>query len=127
MANWLEITNTVINLETLGKVNNLAKAQQQVADQMLAVELRKQRDNAILSQLVDIVVKVRQLLQDNQFLDAVLSSGVGLLAFSDLYSKIIDAETKLKSSDIQIKLVETIRTSVSAELVNRNETNSLFN
>jgi hypothetical protein len=114
MANWLDITNTVINFETLGRVNDLAKAQQQVADQMLAVEYRKLRDNDILSRLVDVIVKVRQLLQDNQFLDSVLSAGIGLLSFNGLYDRIIDAETKLKASDIQVELLETIRTSISA-------------
>jgi hypothetical protein len=113
MANWLDITNTIINFETLGRVNDLAKAQQQVADQLLAVEYRKLSDNDILSRLVDVIVKVRQLLQDSQFLDSVLSAGIGLLSFNGLYDRIIDAETKLKASDIQVKLLETIRTSIS--------------
>lgn len=113
MANWLEITNTFINFETMQRVGDLSQAQQQVANQMLAVEFRKQRDNALLSQLVDIVVKVRHFLQDKQFFDALLSAGVGALAFRQLYPQIVDADTKLKASDIQVKLLDTIRSTVA--------------
>lgn len=113
MANWLEITNTFINFETMQRVGDLSQAQQQVANQMLAVELRKQRDNALLSQLVDIVVKVRQFIQDKQFFDALLSAGVGALAFKQLYPQIVDADTKLKASDIQVKFLDTIRSTVA--------------
>jgi hypothetical protein len=117
MANWLEITNTFINLETMQRVGDLSRAQQQVADHMVATELRKQNDNALLSQLVDVVVKVRQFIQDRQFLDALLSAGVGALAFKHLYPQIIDADTKLKASDIQVKLLETIRQTISDDSI----------
>ncbi|MGB8658130.1 MAG: hypothetical protein WCE90_10165 [Candidatus Zixiibacteriota bacterium] len=113
MADWLEITNTYINLQTMERVGDVSRAQQQVANQMLAVEYRKQQDNALLSKLVDILVKVRQFIQDEQFLDALLSAGVGTLAFKQVYPQILDAETKLKASDIQVKLLETMRSTVS--------------
>ena len=120
MANWLEITSTFINYQTLQRVSDLSNAQQQVANQMLAVELRKQKDNALLSQLVDIVVKVRQFVQDRQFLDALLSSCVGVIAFKQLYPRIVDADMKLKASDIQAKLLETIRSTVSDISIKQN-------
>lgn len=95
------------------RVGDVSRAQQQVATQMLAVEYRKQQDNALLSRLVDIFVKVRQFNQDEQFLYALLSAGVGALAFKQVYPQILDAETKLKASDIQVKLLETMRSIIS--------------
>jgi len=113
MADWLEITNTFINLQTMQRVGDVSRAQQQVATQMLAVEYRKQQDNTLLCKLVDILVKVRQFIQDEQFLYALLSAGVGTLVFKQVYPQILDAETKLKASDIQVKLLETMRSTVS--------------
>ncbi|GJQ22194.1 MAG: hypothetical protein HBSIN02_25490 [Bacteroidia bacterium] len=113
MANWLDITNTFINIETMRRVGDLSEAQQRFANQMLAVELQKERDNALLSQLVDIVVKVTQFVQNKQCFDALLSAGVGALAFKQLYPQIVDADTKLKASEIQVKLLDTIRSTVT--------------
>jgi hypothetical protein len=117
MANWLEITNTFINLNTMQRVGDLSRAQQQAANQMLALELRKQQDNTLLSQLVDVLVKVRQFLQDKQYFDALLCSGVGVLAFKQVYPQIVDADTKLKASDIQVRLLETMRSTISDDSI----------
>jgi hypothetical protein len=117
MADWLEIANTLINLQNQQRLGDISRVQQQTADQVVATEYRKQRDNAFLSQLVDVVVKVRQCLQDQQFLDALLSAGVGVIAFSQLYPQIVDADAKLKASDIQIKLLETMRSSISDPVI----------
>ena len=126
MADWLEIANTFINLQTLQRVGEISFTQQQVASQTLAAEAKRERDNALLSQLVDIVVNVRQLLQSKQYFDALLTAGLGLAAFKQLYSRIVNAETRLKASDIQVKLLEGIsqmvtdtftRTSIETALV----------
>lgn len=120
MANWLEITNTFINLQTMQRVGDLSRAQQQVADQTAMTELRKERDNSLLSQMVDVVVKVREFVQDQQFLDALLSAGVGAMAFPRLFPQMVDADTKLKASDIQVKFLETIRMSATDPLIKPN-------
>src|SRR5208283_6090626 len=97
MSNWLEITNTFINLETMRRVGDLSYAQQQAASHMLETEFTKEQDNARLSHLVDLLVKIRQFLQDKQYLDALISAGVGTVAFRQLYPQIVDADTKLKA------------------------------
>jgi hypothetical protein len=111
MADWLEIANTFINLTTMERVGDVSRAQQQIADQMLANEAKKQKDNALLSQLVDVAVKVREFLQNGRYLDALFTAGVGILSFKKIYAVILDAETKLRASDIQMKLLETVRSS----------------
>ena len=120
MADWLEIANTLINLQNQQRLGEISQAQQQTTNQIAEVEFRKQRDNTLFSQLVDVIVKVRQCIQDQQFLDAFLSSCIGLLSYDQLYAAIIDAETKLKASDIQVKILETLRTMVSDNSVKAN-------
>lgn len=127
MADWLEIANTLINLQNQQRLGEISQAQQQTTSQLAEAEIRKQRDNTIFSQLVDVIVKVRQCIQDQQFLDAFLSSCIGLLSYDQLYAAIIDAETKLKASDIQIKILETLRTMVSDNSVKANIQTSFAN
>jgi hypothetical protein len=127
MADWLEITNTLINLQNQQRLGEISQAQQQATNQIAEAEFRKQRDNTLFSQLVDVIVKVRQGIQDQQFLDAFLSSCIGLLSYDQLYAAIIDAETKLKASDIQVKILETLRTMVSDNSVKTNLQTSFAN
>lgn len=108
MTNWLDIANTFVNLETMRRVGDISREQQMVSNNLLVTEQQKQRDNALLSQLVDILVKVRKFIGDNQFLDAFLSSGIGIIIFNQSYSQIVNAEIRIKASDIQFKLLETI-------------------
>ena len=60
MADWLKVVDTIVGIETLGKVGDLSRAQQQVANQMAVIEDRKQRDNAIQAEFVDAIVKIMQ-------------------------------------------------------------------
>jgi hypothetical protein len=109
MANWLEIANTLINLETMSRVGDLARGQQQI----LTLELIKLRDNHYLSQLVDLLVKIRQFQQDEKHFDVVLSGTYGVLLFKQLYPQFADAEAKLRSSEIHLNLLEIIKISLS--------------
>jgi hypothetical protein len=112
MVDWLEIANTIINKETFERINQISNSQRLIATQKVTAHISRQRDNEIFSRLVDIHVDVMQRLQDNQILEAVLNAGSGLIIFEEIYLNIINAETKLKVADLQLKLFETIRTSV---------------
>lgn len=113
MADWLDIANTIINLKTMERVADVSRAQQQLADYMYATESRRQADNVLLSELVDVVVKVRKFMQDARYFDALLSAGMGIRAFNSIYQTISEAEAKLKASDIQVRLLETMRSSLA--------------
>ena len=61
MADWIEIANTLINLQNQQRLGDISRAEQQTADHLATIEYQKQHDNALLSQLVDVVVKVRKV------------------------------------------------------------------
>ena len=90
------------------RVSELSAVQLINTERITAIEKQKQSDNSILSKLVDILVKVRQFIQDKQYFDALMTIGIGVIAFKNLYSLINDADSKLKASDIQIKLLDNL-------------------
>ena len=74
-----------------------------------------------------LLSKSEKFLQDQQFLDAFLSSCIGILSFNQMYAGIVDADTKLKASDIQVKLLESIRLTISDQSIKQNLQASLTN
>ena len=118
MADWLELTNTFINLRTMEGVNQLAQAQQQLNAAMLNIEFQKQRDNQLLSKLVDMAVKVSEFVQDGRSLDALLTAALGLMSYKQVYPNIINAEIKMKAAEIRFKLSDVIKGILSNDQTN---------
>ncbi len=115
--NWLDVANTYVNYKTLEGVNELARSQQQVANQILSIEQVKQNDNAILSQLVDILSQIRRLLLDSQYNETILLAATGINLYDKYYSSINNADSKLKATEIQVEFLETIMESVSDDSI----------
>ena len=118
MADWLELTNTYINLRTMEGVNQLAHAQQQMNAAMLNIELQKQQDNQLLSKLVDVAVKVSEFVQNGRSLDALLSAALGIMSYRQLYPNIVNAEIKMKAAEIRFKLSDVIKGILSSGQTN---------
>ncbi len=105
MADWLQVVNTFVNLETMSRVGQVAQTQHQI----LSFELQKQSDNALVSQLVDALVKSRQFIQDRYHFDALISASFGLLLYQRNYPQIFGADLKLKAAEIQGSFLELIK------------------
>jgi len=44
MADWIEIANTLINLQNQQRLGDISRAQQQTADHLATIEYQKQHD-----------------------------------------------------------------------------------
>jgi hypothetical protein len=97
----------------MSRVGQVAQTQAHFAVQVA----QSQHDNALLTGLVDTYVKVRELIQDQRFFEAMISSGYGIILYKQFYPRIVGADSKLKAADLEMKLINTIREIVTSPTI----------
>ncbi|MBX2977451.1 MAG: hypothetical protein KF721_15095 [Ignavibacteriaceae bacterium] len=108
MANWVELLNLYVNYETKNKVGDLADQQTAFSEAYRSELQKRTSDNSYYTQLVDIFIQIRKLITDEKYFDAIVYGCNGVSWCDMFYKRITDAETKLKVSDLQIRIIETL-------------------
>jgi hypothetical protein len=108
MADWVNLLNLYVNYETKNKVGDLAASQTELTNAIRNEQAQKTNDNLYLSKLVDIYVQVRKCIQGEKYFDVLISGCYGISLCDNFYKSIVDAEIKLKASDLQIRLFESL-------------------